>query len=303
MLADELSPRCLRLTAAVIDINPAHYTVWLFRFRIVRALGIPVAREILWLNEVALQHLKNYQIWHHRQSLLDLALARDLPGEEEAEGRTARAALAASEMAFLKTMLAEDAKNYHVWSYRHLLVRRLGLWPSASPASPLGDAELAATMEFIAADVRNNSAWAHRFYLVFSDPAVATTTPAPLPALARDPRVPADLVAREVALALDHIRRAPQNQSAWGYLRGALARGGRPLADVADAVAKEFASDDSGEDGRPASSHAVEVLADHAESVGDAAAAARYWDQLMVLDPVRGGYWEYRKAAVAAPAA
>ena len=66
-------------------------------------------------------------------------------------------------------MLEEDTKNYHVWSYRSYLVRKLGMWTPE---------ELASVEAMIDDDVRNNSAWSHRFFLVFSDPAAPSTPPA-----------------------------------------------------------------------------------------------------------------------------
>jgi protein farnesyltransferase/geranylgeranyltransferase type-1 subunit alpha len=288
MLKEETSPRCLRLAHLVITINPAHYTVWLYRFRNIEALGVPLDCEFAWLNGVALQHLKNYQIWHHRQSLLDLAIKRFPPSSDADAHHAASDKFARSELAFLATMLAEDTKNYHVWSYRQLLVRRLDLWPSRQP---LGDEELAATMAFVDADVRNNSAWTHRFYLVFSDPAVSTPG---LTALVPDPKVPADIVEREKELAVEYIRKAPQNQSAWNYLRGVLTKGGRKFGEVAELVEKEFGNG-TGDEGRPASSHAIELLAEHHEQTGNKEAAAKCWDQLAELDPVREKYWNYMK--------
>lgn len=54
-------------------------------------------------------------------------------------------------------MLAQDSKNYHVWSYRQWLVQRFDLYTAE---------ELKWTEGMIEEDVRNNSAWNHRFYLV-----------------------------------------------------------------------------------------------------------------------------------------
>ena len=71
MQAKEHSPRCLRLTEHIIGMNPAHYTVWLFRAANVFALQLPIPDEIDWLNRVALANLKNYQIWHHRHLLVE----------------------------------------------------------------------------------------------------------------------------------------------------------------------------------------------------------------------------------------
>lgn len=61
-------------------------------------------------------------------------------------------------------MLAKDAKNYHVWSYRQWLVRRFGLWAEDS-------GELEAVEALLREDVRNNSAWNHRWFLVFGSDA------------------------------------------------------------------------------------------------------------------------------------
>lgn len=51
----------------------------------------------------ALKHEKNYQIWHHRQLVLDKL--GDYTGEQN----------------FISEMFERDSKNYHVWSYRWVL--------------------------------------------------------------------------------------------------------------------------------------------------------------------------------------
>ena len=299
MFNKEYSPRCLSLTNYIIGMNPAHYTVWLYRFELVEALHVPVDLEIEWLNKVALAHLKNYQIWHHRQNLLELAI-QALPDDASARAAAVEK-LARSEVAFLTRMLDADTKNYHVWSYRQRLVGKLGLWPSNAP---LGPDELAATMKLIEADVRNNSAWSHRFYLVFSDPAICTGE---LSALVADPKVPADVIDCELELAKQHIRKAPQNQSGWNYMRGVLAKGGRRFEELVP-FALEFVElgggvkgedDDDKKEDVVRSSHALELLADHFEQKGDRTEAFRYWDLLIgKWDAVRAGYWQYRKKQI-----
>lgn len=141
MAAKEHSPRALQLTDHIISMNPAHYTVWLYRFAIIEALNISIPDEIAWLNEVSLEHLKNYQIWNHRQLLLDHyypAIASDAEAVRD---------LARSESDFIAQMLALDAKNYHVWSYRQYLVRKLGqaLWPSAELKAKSGSESVIST--------------------------------------------------------------------------------------------------------------------------------------------------------------
>lgn len=284
MAVQECSPRCLRLTEHIISMNPAHYTVWLYRFKIVQTLQIPIPDEIRWLDEVALSNLKNYQIWHHRQLLIDYYFP-SIASEEETVKKLAR-----TEIQFLNTMLKEDAKNYHVWSYRQYLVKKLDMWNIT---------ELAATQNLIEDDVRNNSAWAHRFFIVFSDPAVSTPS---LSATAHDPKVPASLIDRELGYAKEKIVLAPQNQSSWNYLRGVLAKGGRSLSDVVE-FSSQFVKDLGEENEEVKSSHALDLLADAHGQSGESGKARlclrRLWEK---WDPIREGYWKHRAAELEAEA-
>lgn len=115
----------------------------LYRAKTLRELKADLRKEIEWLNPTALQHLKNYQIWHHRQTIVDAL------GSPEGEPD------------FISTMLEQDSKNYHVWSYRQWLVKRFNLFDK--------EEELSWTQNMIEDDVRNNSAWNHRWYLMVGD--------------------------------------------------------------------------------------------------------------------------------------
>ncbi|KAK7432363.1 CAAX geranylgeranyltransferase alpha subunit [Neonectria magnoliae] len=276
MATDECSPRCLRLTEHVISMNPAHYTVWLYRFKIISVLKLSIPDEITWLNKVALANLKNYQIWNHRQLLIDYYYP-----EIEEDTATTRA-LGRSETAFITKMLDEDAKNYHVWSYRQYLIGKLSMWTAS---------ELGSTQNLIEDDVRNNSAWSHRFYLVFSDPTASTAGALPTE---HDPKVPEATVDREIAYAQEKIALAPQNQSPWNYLLGVLAKGGRKLATVQD-FAEQYVSALGEEDEEVRSSHALDFLAKVYHENGDTEKAALCLRRLSEKwDPVREGYWKYR---------
>lgn len=112
----------------------------LYRAKTVSEIGRSLEDEIAWLNPTALKHLKNYQIWHHRHTIIDAL------GSPEGEPE------------FISTMLEQDSKNYHVWSYRQWLVKRFDLFDKPE--------ELEWTHSMIEDDVRNNSAWNHRYYLV-----------------------------------------------------------------------------------------------------------------------------------------
>lgn len=276
MASEELSPRSLRLTEHVISMNPAHYTVWLFRFKIIKTLQLPVPDEITWLNSVALENLKNYQIWHHRSLLLDYYAPNILSDADTVKS------FGRSEISFINTMLEDDAKNYHVWSYRQYLVRTLNLFNMA---------ELLATQNLIETDVRNNSAWSHRFFLNFSDP--AHSTPESL-ATEHDPKIPDSIIDREINYATEKIQLAPQNQSAWNYLRGVLVKAGRPLSSFTN-TAQAYVSSLGEADEVVTSSHALDLLADIHQENGDTAQAKLCLSRLAdKWDPIREGYWRYR---------
>lgn len=287
MQAQEYSPRCLRLTELIIDMNPAHYTVWLYRAANVFALKLPLPDEIEWLNQIALDNLKNYQIWHHRHLLVENYYPTI------ADDPDAVARFAVSEREFLQKILSMDTKNYHVWSYRSYLVGKLREWGS--------EEERQAIEAMIDHDVRNNSAWSHRFFLVFSNPEHAT---AGVGATQPDPKVPQAIIDREVEYAMDKIRLAPQNQSGWNYLRGVLVKGRRKLASV-DEFASEFVKGlGEGEEAEDVqSTHALDLLAEIYAEKGDKGKADLSLRRLgEKWDRIRIGYWEWRRKSLEAPA-
>jgi protein farnesyltransferase/geranylgeranyltransferase type-1 subunit alpha len=279
MAAKEYSPRVLELTEHIISLNAAHYTVWLYRASTILALGIPIDEELEWMNEVALRNQKNYQIWTHRQTLID-HIFPTLSADPAASQ-----AFAGAESAFMAEMFDEDAKNYHVWSHRQYVVRKFNLFDST--------AELASTEALLRHDVRNNSAWSHRFFLVFSNPAY--TTPGSR-ATQHDPSVPDAIIDRELAFAQAAAHEAPQNQSAWEYIRGVLRKGGRGLSTL-EGFAGAFVRIPEGEgEENVRSSHALDFLADVWSEKGEAEKADR---ALRLLgdkyDRIRKNYWDWKR--------
>lgn len=284
MANNEMSVRTFRLTAHMISLNPAHYTVWLYRFQILKALQLPFDDEVEWLNEVSLEHLKNYQIWHHRQLIVD----QHYPSIEA--DRTAVAALMRTETLFIGQMLEADTKNYHVWSYRQWLVRRLAMWDIN---------ELLATQNYIEEDVRNNSAWSHRFFLVFSDPAVSSGDA--VHATEADAKVPAEIIERELKYAREKIDLAPQNPSAWNYFKGVLAKAGRGVASEKEYVGGFVQHVGEGENQEKVlSTHALDVMAEIYAAEGDKEKAKVCLTRLSEKwDPIRAGYWKLRRQQLA----
>jgi protein farnesyltransferase/geranylgeranyltransferase type-1 subunit alpha len=277
MAAKEYSQRVLDLTEHIISMNAAHYTVWLYRASTIFALNADISQELNWINEVALDNQKNYQIWHHRQLLLDHLY----PGISS--DSAALQDLAESEIEFMTQMFDEDAKNYHVWSYRQYFVRKLNLF---------NDAELKSIETLLRTDIRNNSAWSHRFYVVFSDPKHSTSGSR---ATEHDPRIPDEIIDREIEFSKSATFEAPQNQSPWNYLRGVLRKGGRKLSSQ-ECFANEFVKipEDGEEDIR--SSHALDFLADVWAEEGKTEKA----DEALRLlgdkyDRIRKNYWDWRR--------
>ncbi|CAI6341968.1 unnamed protein product [Periconia digitata] len=254
MAKNEFSQRVLALTEHIISMNPAHYTVWLYRAKTLSELEASLQDEIAWLNPTALKHLKNYQIWHHRQTMIN------------------GIGSPAGEPEFISTMLEQDSKNYHVWSYRQWLVKRFNLFKD--------DEELRWTEGMIDTDVRNNSAWNHRWFLV-----VAGLDGKPLSE---------ETVKRELDFAKREVRKAPQNQCPWNYLKGVVRHQKLPTSTLKD-FALEFADMRRPDD--IYSSHALDLLADiYAEEKGSEQDAKKALDLLATkYDPIRAHYWNYRK--------
>lgn len=324
MAANELSERTLKVTEYIIAINPAHYTCWGFRLRALFQVaktqplqaaqadsGEPAVKEELswlkgeieYLDKVAVQHEKNYQIWHHRQMVMDRI--GELLGERGKEkGNPKVMEVVKCEQVFTGRMFDLDSKNYHVWSYRQWLVRRFNLFQDP--------AELRYIETLLGRDVRNNSAWNHRFFVVFG----SATRPSE------------DVIKREVDYTQSAIFTAPQNPSPWNYLRGIFAQTGTPLSTLLTfclefaPISKPLATAGPGESptvsdvGEITSSHALDLLAEiYAEKAklegrGAAGGEAKEESKLQAVkalellaeryDPIRANYWDWRKREVLA---
>jgi protein farnesyltransferase/geranylgeranyltransferase type-1 subunit alpha len=176
-------------------------------------------------------------------------------------------------------MMQKDTKNYHVWCYRQWAVKRFNLWDDVS--------ELEYVEKLLTQDIRNNSAWNHRWYLVFGRPR-------------GEPLANKEVVLREVSFAQDIIRKAPQNESPWNYLRAlymkAIGSAAPPSSDLV-VFARQYTGIDGGE---VRSSHALDVLAwERGHEKDGEEEAVKALDMLAdKFDPLRGNYWRYRKAMV-----
>ncbi|TFL01666.1 protein prenylyltransferase [Pterulicium gracile] len=274
----EKSERVLELTERVIRMNPAHYTAWQYRYQTILALGTPLDEEITLMNDIAMDHLKTYQVWHHRRLILT------------------QTKQAAQELAFLVKVLGLDNKNYHTWAYRQWILSHFSdddLWRH----------ELEFVDSMLRDDIRNNSAWHHRFFVLFE--AGVRAGDEDREALAR----------QEILYSKERISLAPNNASAWNYLRGVLDRSGTeysslagfvepyaglpgPTASDADTIDTENPAPQPG--ARLPSVAALEFMADVYEKQGGErlADARKLWTSLArEHDTIRQKYWEYRSTA------
>lgn len=189
-------------------------------------------------------------------------------------------------------MFAQDSKNYHVWTYRHWLVRHFKLWDAPR--------EIRDVEALLKSDVRNNSAWNHRFMLRFGprgddefDAGMSNSNNVPSSEKGRLAVVDEDVVDAELKYAQSRILYAPENRSPWSYARGVLHASGRPLSEWKE-FALKFIAEKEGGGVEVKSSHAIEWMADvYAEEASSEAVR-----MLTLLkekyDPIRKNYWDYR---------
>ncbi|KAI8323845.1 hypothetical protein GQ54DRAFT_257615 [Martensiomyces pterosporus] len=263
----EVSERALKLSSRVIEENPGHYTVWVYRKKLIQELSASLEDELDWISEIADMHPKNYQLWHHREAIVQSLLD---PKERELQ--------------FLASAIDEDSKNFHAWSYRQWLVRTYGIW----------DQELAFIDTMIAQDVRNNSAWNQRYF------ALLANRPS------TDAVLVGQVVSREIEYAVDKIKLAPNNESPWSYIVGLLLRHA-PEKMYTELLPQISALASDGSFSAAVSSTPfywsalVDIYEQQAKSLPDhkAEALSRARNICRSLasehDPMRAKYWEFRK--------
>ncbi|CAD5221754.1 unnamed protein product [Bursaphelenchus okinawaensis] len=138
---NEMSERAFELTTTCSQLNPANYSVWQFRRNLLRALKKDLNQEMTFCKDMACEHPKNYQIWHHRRVLVEWS---NDPSKE---------------LPFTDYVLIGDNKNYHAWQHRQWVVERFNLFDQR---------EVEYSLKLLEEDMRNNSAWNYRYFIVNS---------------------------------------------------------------------------------------------------------------------------------------
>ncbi|PWN38058.1 protein prenylyltransferase, partial [Meira miltonrushii] len=232
---DELSPRTLALTEHLSKLCPSSYTVWFYRARILingpedgpNGLGNKKQRlenELVYLNDLAKNNMKNYQVWQHRK-LIVTALGDP-----------------SHELEFAARVLQEDSKNYNTWVYRQWVLSYFGGLPiqsekvtsvvDQSPSSAgkypqIWEGEGQYIAQMLQMDARNNSAWNHRYFCLFASKWVQSVEKdASAKHLCGEAwkvgKTKEECIKNEIAFTKDCIKMIPNNASAWNYLRGVV---------------------------------------------------------------------------------
>jgi protein farnesyltransferase/geranylgeranyltransferase type-1 subunit alpha len=255
----ERSPRVLSLTEEIINISPAHYTVWYHRQLVCQAVGRSWREELQWCSSLADDNPKNYQIWQHRRWCLNCGI---VSGDFVA-------ADAQCELDFLSNFLTNpdhnDQKNYHAWSNRQWLLRSC----NASIKLPF-DIDFEFCMKMIDLDVLNNSAWNHWHFCLKGGPSGSFK----------------ELPTAALSFACGVLCKHADNESPWSFIRGCFPEG-VPFASfqpVVDAISLILVKE-------PRCRFALEMHAIIAAQSGDAAAASARYCALSEVDLTRKGYW------------
>eukprot|EP00164_Ancoracysta_twista_P004221 GFYU01005681.1.p1 GENE.GFYU01005681.1~~GFYU01005681.1.p1 ORF type:complete len:302 (-),score=67.20 GFYU01005681.1:27-932(-) len=228
----------------------------------------------------------NYTAWHYRREILQelgAELQEELEWVEKIGRETPknyqlwfhrrwiieRLQTPGSELDLCETLLVtDDSKNYHIWSHRQWIVGHFNLWAG----------ELDFVDKMLEHDVRNNSAWNHRFLVIKNTNGLTH-----------------DGIQKELEYAFSKIDKAPNNESAWNYMRGLLR--GQKVSDFS--VVREKCMQVY--ENNPECSHVVAMLIDVYSQVEEKDKAAELCDVMATsLDPIRSKYWEYYRQQVAA---
>lgn len=135
-----------------------------YRQDVLFALNKDLNEELDYIDEIAADQAKNYQIWYRSKHIYILCTLFFISYRHHRQVIADRLNKGDRELDFINSILEDDPKNYHGWSYRQWVVKRFNLW----------EKELSYTSDLIMFDIRNNSAWNYRYYILFERPTKPT---------------------------------------------------------------------------------------------------------------------------------
>ena len=223
---NEISIRVFVLTGEIIDLNSSYYTAWYYRRKClteIETLRYNLLHEMEWLNALALQSAKNYQLWQHRRNLVKLLTSQSSRPHPHPHPHMIYDLN--NELNHTAQVLALDAKNYHAWSHRQWLLFTYKYIDAAAAAAAAVDADVDADVDSSDAtttiysqhleshneldyidqllhhDLRNNSVWNARYYTIVHTSGYT-----------------AEVIQRELEYTFQFIQLAVSNESPYNYI-------------------------------------------------------------------------------------
>lgn len=154
--SNSFTPKAFDLTTELLDLNPELYTVWNYRRDIISKGDFLqddlYRKELKFVFEQLVRYPKCYWIWNHRVWILEQL------NQQKSW---------VSELQIVEKLLSADARNFHGWQYRRIIISRLvGFSSSLEEKLLLYEKEFDYTTEKIESNFSNFSAWHNRSQLI-----------------------------------------------------------------------------------------------------------------------------------------
>lgn len=168
----------------LVSLRPTDYAGYRLIFQCVQLGVVSSQAELDRSAAIARTSSKNFQIWPHRYSLMQLLPEEDRKRYYESQERP-----------FICDILSTDNKNYHVWNYKMSLLNLLDRldWKE----------ELRWVEQLLENDLLNNSYWAYRIICVKKLLTSGAIT-----------------YEDEFSFVDSALLKTPANQAIWDYLKG-----------------------------------------------------------------------------------